>query len=121
MKALIVDDSRAMRMVLTHILRECGFEVAEAGHGKAALEHLAQHADTAVAMIDWNMPEMTGIELLGALQGDTRFDNLKRVMVTTEAEAAQVAKAMASGAHEYVTKPFTKPIIEGKLRTLGLM
>lgn len=121
MKALVVDDSRAMRMVLTHILKECGFEVSEAGHGKAALAHLEDHADTVVAMIDWNMPEMTGIELLGALKADARYASLKRIMVTTESEAGLVAKAKASGADEFVTKPFTKPIIEGKLRGLGLL
>jgi two-component system chemotaxis response regulator CheY len=121
MKALVVDDSRAMRMVLVHILKDFGFQVSEAGHGKDALAHLQQHTDTKVALIDWNMPEMTGIELLGALRSDSRFDGLKRVMVTTESEAGQLTRAIEQGASEYVMKPFTKAIIEEKLRLIGLL
>jgi two-component system chemotaxis response regulator CheY len=121
MKALVVDDSRAMRMVLTSILKDCGFEVSEVGHGKDALTHLAQHPDTALALIDWNMPEMTGIELLGALKDDQRYTGLKRIMVTTESETGNMKRALDSGAHEYVMKPFTKAIIQDKLRLLGLL
>lgn len=121
MKALVVDDSRAMRMVLTNILKGHGFEVSEAAHGKAALEHLAKHEDTVVALIDWNMPEMTGIELLGALKGDQRFVNMKRVMVTTESETDHVRQAAANGANGFILKPFTKPVVEDKLRSLGLI
>ena len=121
MKALVVDDSRAMRLVLTNILKGHGFEVSEAPHGRAALDHLVKHADTVLALIDWNMPEMTGIELLCALKGDQRFAGMKRVMVTTESETSHVTQAAANGADGFILKPFTKPIVEDKLRSLGLL
>jgi two-component system, chemotaxis family, chemotaxis protein CheY len=121
MRALVVDDSRAMRMILQQILRECGFEhVSEAGHGKDALVQLDKHPDTNLALIDWNMPEMNGLELLAALKQDGRFGSLRRLMVTTENEVAMITKAMEAGANEYVMKPFTKDIIQEKLRLLGL-
>jgi two-component system chemotaxis response regulator CheY len=56
MKALVVDDSRAIRLMLSHMLRELGFEVAQAGHGREALAHLEGHADTTLALVYWNMP-----------------------------------------------------------------
>jgi two-component system chemotaxis response regulator CheY len=121
MKALVVDDSRAMRLILTQMLKECGFEVSEAKHGKEALEHLSSHTDTHLALIDWNMPEMNGLQLLEALKGDTRFSSLRRMMVTTESEMGFISKAMEAGAHEYVMKPFTIAVIQDKLRVLGLV
>jgi two-component system chemotaxis response regulator CheY len=122
MKVLVVDDSRAMRMILKQILREIGFEdVAEAGHGRDALAHLDRHPDTALVLIDWNMPEMNGLELLTALQGDSRFASMRRMMVTTESEMPQIVKAIEAGASEYVMKPFTREAIKEKLRLIGLV
>jgi two-component system chemotaxis response regulator CheY len=121
MKALVVDDSRAMRLILAQMLRECGFEVSEAKHGKEALAHLESHMDTSLALIDWNMPEMNGLQLLEALKADGRFQSLRRMMVTTESEMGFISKAMEAGAHEYVMKPFTIAVIQDKLRVLGLV
>jgi two-component system, chemotaxis family, chemotaxis protein CheY len=121
MKALVVDDSRAMRMILTQMLKECGFEVVEAKHGKEALVCLESHPDTSLALIDWNMPEMNGLELLEALKADGRYGSLRRMMVTTESEMSNIAKAMDAGASEYVMKPFTVGTIQDKLRVLGLL
>jgi two-component system, chemotaxis family, chemotaxis protein CheY len=121
MKILVVDDSRAMRMILRQILREIGFEdVSEARHGRDALAHLDRHPDTALALIDWNMPEMNGLELLAAIQQDTRFASMRRMMVTTESEMPQIVKAIEAGASEYVMKPFTREAIKEKLRLIGL-
>jgi two-component system, chemotaxis family, chemotaxis protein CheY len=120
MKALVVDDSRAIRMIVSQILKECGFEVSEARHGREALAYLEANPDTELALIDWNMPEMNGLELLEALKADGRFTNLRRIMVTTETEMAQIEKAVNAGANEYVMKPFTKAVIEDKLRLIGL-
>lgn len=121
MKILVVDDSRAMRMILRQILREVGFEdVSEAGHGLDALAHLDRHPDTALALIDWNMPEMNGLELLTALQQDTRFASMRRLMVTTESEMPQIVKALEAGASEYVMKPFTRDSLKEKLQMIGL-
>lgn len=121
MKALVVDDSRAMRMILTGMLKECGFEVLEAKHGREALTCLESHPDTSLALIDWNMPEMNGLELLQALKGDGRYSTMRRMMVTTESEMANISKAMEAGASEYVMKPFTVGVIQDKLRVLGLV
>lgn len=119
MKALVVDDSRAMRMLLTRMLEQNGFEVAQAPHGRDALAHLATHPDTALALVDWNMPEMTGLELISAVRADTRLAGLQLMMVTTETEMAQMRRALDAGANEYVMKPFTGDVIAGKLRLLG--
>jgi two-component system chemotaxis response regulator CheY len=121
MKALIVDDSRAMRLVLRQILSEIGIDVAEARHGREALTYLQAHPDTTIALIDWNMPEMNGLELVEAVRGDTRLDNLRLMMVTTETEMAHIQRALLAGANEYVMKPFSKGIIEDKLRLLGVL
>ncbi|MGE3957251.1 MAG: response regulator [Vicinamibacterales bacterium] len=121
MKALVVDDSRAMRMILTGMLKECGFDVLEAKHGREALACLESNPDTNLALIDWNMPEMNGLELLQALKADGRYTGMRRMMVTTESEMANISKAMEAGASEYVMKPFTVGVIQDKLRVLGLV
>ncbi len=120
MKALIVDDSRAMRVILSGLMRGLGFDVSEARHGREALAHLNANTDTALALVDWNMPEMNGLELVKAVRRDERFGDLRIVMVTTETETSQVVKAIEAGASEYVMKPFTRDIIEDKVRMLGL-
>jgi len=120
MKALVVDDSRAIRVILTKMLQELGYQVAEARHGREALLHLQSHADTAIALVDWNMPEMNGLELVQAVHADSTLSGVKLMMVTTEIEMSQMVKALEAGAHEYVMKPFTKAVIEDKLRLLGL-
>lgn len=120
MKALIVDDSRAVRSILSNMLRELGFEVAEARHGREALVHLNANADTDIALVDWNMPEMNGLDLVVAVRNDDRLGSIRLMMVTSETEVGQVMRAMAAGANEYVMKPFTKEILEDKLRLLGL-
>lgn len=120
MKALVVDDSRAIRVILGQMLSDLGYEVAEARHGREALIHLQAHTDTALALIDWNMPEMNGLELVQAVHADPQLADIRLMMVTTETEMAQMARAIEAGAHEYVMKPFTKSVIEGKLQLLGL-
>lgn len=120
MKALVVDDSRAMRVILTRMLRELGYEVAEARHGREALLHLQSHTDTALALVDWNMPEMNGLELVQAVHAEPTLAGVRLMMVTTEIEMSQMVRALEAGAHEYVMKPFTKGAIEDKIRLLGL-
>ena len=120
MKALIVDDSRAIRLVLSRIMTGCGFEVAEARHGREALTYLQANVDTDVALIDWNMPEMNGLELVEAVRGDDRLRELRMMMVTTETEVSHIQKALLAGANEYVMKPFSREVIEEKLHLLGV-
>ena len=108
-KALVVDDSRTIRIIIRRILIELGYEVCEAANGIEALKML-ETEKTAVKLVlaDWNMPEMNGMELLKSLRQNPEFDSLKVIMVTTETEMDQMASALEAGANEYVMKPFTK-------------
>jgi two-component system, chemotaxis family, chemotaxis protein CheY len=118
--AMIVDDSRAMRMILKRITTEFGFETVEAGNGREAIEALrgAERVPD-IALVDWNMPEMNGLELITAIRADTRLRSIALMMVTTESETSQIVRALAAGAHEYVMKPFTPEAIIAKLELLG--
>lgn len=120
MHAIVIDDSRAIRALLGKFLRELGFEVSEAGDGKEALERLQENPGATVAMVDWNMPEMDGYDFICSVRANQAYDNLRLIMVTTETEMNQVAKALEAGADEYVMKPFTKEMIMEKLDMLGL-
>lgn len=121
MKALVVDDSRTMRMVIGRILRELGFEISEAGNGIEGLDRLKETGAADVALVDWNMPEMTGLEFIQAVRSKPEYDSMKLMMVTTESEMSQVAVALESGANEYAMKPFTKEVIHDKLALLGVV
>lgn len=122
MRALIVDDSRAMRMILRRLLGRIGFDVAEAADGVEALESLeAAEEVPAVALVDWNMPRLNGLDLIKELRSRPKYARMTLMMVTTEGEQAQIVRALAAGAHEYVIKPFTPDAIEEKLELLGLM
>ncbi len=118
MQALVVDDSSTMRKVLRSILVSAGFEVIEAKCGAEALERL-QQSRSDVALLDWNMPEMSGLELLAKVRSDRSYDAMRIMMVTTESEEEQLDKALQVGADEYVMKPFTRDIILDKLQMIG--
>ena len=121
MRALVVDDSRAMRLILARVLREHGCEVLEAGDGRQALEVLASQPLPDVALVDWNMPVMNGLELVEAVRRDPRLQSVRLVMVTTENESTQVVRALEAGAEEYLFKPFTSEAVVDKLAMLGLL
>ena len=121
MRALIVDDSRAMRLILSRIVVGLGFEVQQAGNGLEALEVLNASEDVPeLALVDWNMPEMNGLEFIKAVRAEQKWRSMNLMMVTTEAEHGQIVRALAAGAHEYVIKPFTADAIEDKIALLGL-
>lgn len=103
-------------MILSRALRELGFQVWEAGDGETALESLERIFPIDLAMVDWNMPGMDGLELLKKLRSSPAYGELKIVMVTTESEAEQMSAALEAGANEYVMKPFTIEILIDKLR-----
>ena len=121
MRALIVDDSRPIRRIEADILKELGFETADACHGKEALERLQSANLPDVVLIDWNMPEMDGLELIKALRNDARYSGLVLLMVTTETEVSQMLRALSAGADEYLMKPFTKGALADKLRMVGVV
>ena len=120
MLALVIDDSRAMRMILKRILLDLGFEVVEAADGRQALDVVAAGPLPDLATIDWNMPVMNGLEFVSAVRADRANRAMTLMMVTTESEHGQIVRALAAGAHEYVLKPFTAEAIADKLSLLGL-
>jgi two-component system, chemotaxis family, chemotaxis protein CheY len=91
--AIVVDDSRAIRMILGRTLRELGFEVREAGNGIDALAALSAGPPADLVMADWNMPVMDGLELLRRIRASAQFSAVPVVMVTTEAEIDQMTSA----------------------------
>ena len=119
-QALVVDDSKLIRLVLRRMLQELGFEVAEAGDGRRALDLIDEGLSPGLILVDWNMPEMSGIEFLAAVRRPPYASTSRIVMVTTETEVEQVVRALETGADEYVMKPFTKEVIAEKLELLGL-
>jgi two-component system chemotaxis response regulator CheY len=118
-QALVIDDSRAVRMIVGNILREQGYEVHEAAHGQEGLDRLRDHPDIVLALVDWNMPVMDGLEFIQAVRREPTWNSLRLVMVTTETESEQVQRAMTAGANEYVMKPFTAEVLIAKLSLLG--
>jgi two-component system chemotaxis response regulator CheY len=120
-KALVVDDSRAVRMILSKTLKELGFEVREAANGREALE-VIEVEKTAVTLVlaDWNMPEMNGFEMLKELRSKPELASLIVVMVTTETDLDQMVAALEAGANEYIMKPFTRDILVEKLELVGI-
>ncbi|HWG95261.1 MAG TPA: response regulator [Mycobacteriales bacterium] len=119
MHALVIDDSRAMRMILRRTLTGLGFTVAEAGDGSAALTAMAEQLPD-VCLVDWNMPVMDGLAFVTEVRSRKEWRGVTLMMVTTESEHGQIVRALAAGAHEYVIKPFTTEAIEDKLALLGL-
>jgi two-component system chemotaxis response regulator CheY len=119
MQALVIDDSRAVRMLIGATLREQGYEVLEAGHGQEGLTQLRANVDIKLALVDWNMPVMDGLAFIEAVRKEAIWNDVKLVMVTTETEIEQVQRAMSAGANEYVMKPFTADVLVAKLSMLG--
>lgn len=107
-------------MIIGAMLKEIGFEVTEAGHGLEAIKRLRETGPLDLALVDWNMPEMNGYEFVQSIRTQPTYDEMRLMMVTTETEMTQVARALEAGANEYVMKPFTKEMIREKLEIMGL-
>jgi two-component system chemotaxis response regulator CheY len=121
MRALIVDDSRPIRRIEAEILSELGFETSDAGNGRIALERLNEIPKPDLILVEWNMPEMDGLEFIRAVRKDSRFQGVVVLMVTTETETDQMLRALSAGADEYLMKPFQKEGLIDKLRLLGVV
>lgn len=119
MRALVVDDSKATRTIIRSILNDLQVEVVEAADSAQALVEL-ERASFDVALVDWNMPGLDGIELVRTLRASEAYQGLRIVMVTTETEIKRVATALQAGADEYIMKPFTEDMVREKLMLLGL-
>jgi two-component system, chemotaxis family, chemotaxis protein CheY len=121
MRALVIDDSRTVRLVIGNYLRDVGLEVVEAADGQQGLEQLRHHSDVDLVLVDWNMPVMDGLSFIQAVRAERQFDPVRIMMVTTEAEQAQVVRALEAGANEYLMKPFTREILIAKLSLLDVL
>ena len=120
MQALVVDDSQAVRDLLTDHLGQLGFQVQQAADGLEALARLAQMPRFAIVLLDWAMPGMDGLEVLRRMRSDGRFTEVPVVMVTTEAELPNISDALDAGASEYLMKPFDAQSLLEKLLLLGV-
>lgn len=121
MKIVIVDDSRAMRMLITHCLKEAGFKghtLIEAANGKEALAVIDKEQPNLI-LSDWNMPQMSGIELLETLKARVEKNEMTAmipfVFITSESTTEMLNKAKLSGALKLITKPFTPEVFEEEL------
>ena len=116
MKILVVDDFPVMRRIVKTLMKQNGFtNFLEAEDGQIALDTLRRERDIEFVISDWNMPNMTGIELLKAVRGDAALKHLPFLMVTAEAEKENIIEAVKSGVSNYIVKPFTAQTLGEKV------
>lgn len=121
MKALIVDDSRTMRRLLSAYLSEFTSDIVEAEDGLDALEKLRNTAPVDVALVDWDMPRMNGLELVKSVRSNPVHSKMKILMVTSHNSMEDVGAGLEAGAGDFLMKPMTEDMLKDKLRFLGLI
>jgi two-component system chemotaxis response regulator CheY len=120
MQALVVDDSPAVRNLLSDHLTQLGFQVEQAATGFEALAKIPTLPHLTVVLLDWAMPGMDGLEVLRRVRAEGRYSDVPVVMVTTEGELPFVDDAFTAGASEYLMKPFDAQTLLEKLLLLGV-
>ena len=120
MRALIVDDSRFVRDFLRGLLEEKGIECEEAADGQQGLNQIHENSPFDLALVDWNMPVMDGFDMLRSLRSEG-YNEMKVMMVTTEAEDDFITRSLNAGADEYLMKPFDNEALTEKLAMLGFV
>jgi len=118
-RALVIEDSRITRKILTRMLNHMGYDTVEATNGREGLERLREMGASDLVLVDWNMPEMDGFEFLRAVRANREYDSVPLVMVTTHNDMDSVARALEAGATEFIMKPFTEDVIREKLELVG--
>jgi two-component system chemotaxis response regulator CheY len=119
-RALVIDDSKAVRGLLKRELSHLGFDVFEAGNGKEGMDRLEELGPVDVALVDWTMPVMDGLSFLKEVRSNPEYERVLVVMVTSESDPAQIFQALMAGADEYATKPITAAALAEKLGLVGL-
>jgi two-component system chemotaxis response regulator CheY len=119
MKALVVDSSNTMRSVLRRILSQRGLEVAEADNGREALDVLRGMGTADLVLVDWNLPEIDGLEFVTRLRHEFAYDTMVVMLVATEPGKRELRRALIAGADDYLMKPFTSLQIDEKLAGLA--
>jgi len=116
MKVLVVDDFTTMRRIIKGVLKQLGFSnIIEAEDGSLALEELKKE-EIGLIVSDWNMPNMSGLDLLKAVRGDENLKNTPFIMVTAEGQKENVVEAVKAGVSSYIIKPFTPETFGVKLK-----
>jgi len=116
LKLLVVDDSSTMRRIIKNTLQRLGHkDILEGGDGIEGWNTLNANPDVDMLIMDWNMPEMNGLELVKKVRADARFTDLPIIMVTTEGGKAEVITALKAGVNNYIVKPFTPQVLKEKL------
>ena len=121
---LIIDDSKAMRGFLNYLAGQLSFNTVEAEDGRDGLDTLIKNDPKDpfdVALVDWDMPRMTGIEFVHFVRRNHDFDNLKLMMVTTNNTVEKITLALEAGANDFLMKPVTLESLTEKLQILGLV
>ena len=121
---LVIDDSKPMWTFLTYIAQQMAFATFEAGDGREALDALIKNDPREpfdVALVDWDMPRMNGLEFVQTVRRNHDFAHLKLMMVTTQNAQERVAQALQAGADDFLMKPVTKEMLADKLQILGLV
>jgi len=121
MLALVVEDSKTIRMILCEYLRKMNIQVVEAANGREGLERLKEMSPPDLVLVDWNMPVMSGIDFIRAVRELNVYDPLPLIMVTTNSESDHVGTAMDAGANLYIQKPCTLDTLREKIEQLGLL
>ncbi len=121
MRALLIDDSRATRAFLRRMLVELGFDVIEAANGVEGLARIAEADDDfTIALVDWHMPEMNGLEFLRSFRQTHPTSSMKTVMVSSVTDPDRIGEVIESGVADYLMKPFTKDALLSKLSLVGI-
>ena len=116
MKFLIVDDSVTMRRIVANSLKNLGYtDWIEAQDGREALDKLAAAGDVDFVITDWNMPELSGLELVKAIRGSDQFGSLPILMVTTRGIKEDIIEALNAKVNNYIVKPFTPQVLKEKI------
>jgi len=116
MKVLVVDDFASMRRIVKNVLKQMGFtKIIEADDGSVALQVLKKE-EIGLVLCDWNMPRMTGIDLLKAVKSDEDLKDIPFLMVTAEGQKDNVVEAVQAGVSNYIMKPFTAEAMEERVK-----
>lgn len=118
MRVLIVDDSKAVRLMLRRMLADLGHDALEAGTGREALTLLKAGNGVEVALVDWNMPEMAGLEFIRTVRQDPSLSAMRIIVVTTQMDVGDLAEALEAGAQGYIVKPPTPASLLAKLNAV---
>lgn len=120
-RALIVDDSRAIRRIVRTALARFGYEVLEAPTGNQSFAVLDCQPDVCLILVDWNLPDLNGLDFVKQLRASPHRSQVVVMMVSSETDVDQMFAALHAGANEYVVKPFREQMVADKLRVLGCL